>query len=106
MISMAALIVITVFRSVCMSPCDVTIRLSVEPDRENQKVQIVMEADDSEFARISEMDYNERSPKTVEIRYPAVPAGTYRIVATLYKHNGVTWIAAAAIEHVRIVGPE
>ena len=90
------LLTLAVSPNSCIAPCSLQVRLSIEPARDNEKVMLELEADDTDYYRLSELPLNERSPKTTYIRYPDVPAGVFTLTARLIKHEGRTWMAAEA----------
>ena len=105
LLSVLATITISVAPSVCHSPCTFVVTLQVEKAADNEKVVIVLEAEDSEYFRSSELPLNTQSPiRTVQIKYPKVPRGHYIIKATLYKHNGGSWIGGQDVKTIRIIG--
>ena len=99
-----AAITLSVTPSVCQEPCTLTATLQVEKAKDNEKVVITLEAEDSEYFRSSDLDYTLSTPRTVQIRYISVPAGNYLLKAVLYKHNARSWIGGMAVRSVRIVG--
>mgnify|MGYP001563935893 CR=1 FL=1 len=94
------LLSMTITPSTCLAPCDLRVKLSVEPARDNQKVILVLDSEESDYYRLSELPLNEQSPKTVNIRYPSVPAGAFTLTASLVKHDGVTTTAATVRKSV------
>lgn len=93
---LAGLISLTVKPGVCQAPCDVVIVLKVEPAPDNEKVIVEFregEGIDSITYTSSDLDYSNGGPKTLQIKYPRIPAGTYEVRASLHKHDGKSWVA-------------
>lgn len=90
---LAGLISIAVNPGVCMEPCNTLVTLRVEPAKDNYMVVITVQAPDSSYYSRSDLDYSNGPPKTVQFYYKNIPAGGYTVSATLYKHDGKTWVA-------------
>lgn len=101
---MSALLTVTIPQSVCFAPCEIRVKLQVEPEKDNQKV--TMELISENFYRFSELPLTEKSPKTTMISYPATPSGEYTLRVLVYKHDGGTWVAAQEEKSFRIIGAE
>ncbi len=93
---LAALIVLRLNPTACIAPCEMVATVSVEPAADNEKLTLVLEAEDSDFGRVSEWPLNAQSPKTMQIRYSGIPKGAYLLTATLHKHDGKSWVAGQA----------
>lgn len=112
---LATLVSVSVSPAVCFDPCTLTVTLRVEPSRDNEKVVLEIGEEGIEPYRKTDLNYtpwcNEKSecrysPKTVQIRYPGVPAGNYNVTATLYKHDAKTWVAGSDKKKVTVAGPD
>lgn len=90
--------------TLCFEPCDVRVRLKVEPAEDNEKVILELESKDSPYYRLSEMPYSKYQPKTVEIWYKAIPEGVYVLRATLVKHDAKTWEAGRDSVRIEVRG--
>lgn len=108
---LANLITLTTTRSVCFEPCDVTIVLSVQPERDNSELRLEMIQTDGAYYRSSSLDMSPNCdengkcvypPQRMRITYPRVPEGAYVITATLLKHDAKTWIAGEAKSEVTV----
>lgn len=102
----AAVIAMLSWPGGCLEPCDIRLRLTVEKAADNEKVLLEIKAEDSPFERVSHLPYGQGSPRTVEIWYKAVPRGSYTITATLFKHDGKTWVAGKVSRRVNVAGVE
>lgn len=89
--------------SICSAPCDLVVTLQVTPSSENEMVELILDekdeveqgsAEGSGYYRLSELPLSVNSPRTFQVRYPMVPKGAYTLSATLWRHDGVSWIAA------------
>jgi hypothetical protein len=104
---LAGLISVTINPRICNAPCTVVLTLKVEPAKDNEKVTIeFVEGEGADYIayRISDIDYSNGGPKTVQIKYPAVPAGNYWVKASLFKHDGKTWLADSDKKTLNVVG--
>ena len=95
---LASLISVSVTPSVCLSPCNIRVILKVEPAKDNERV--VLEVDGPDYYHRSDLDYTKYSVRTIQITYPNVPSGPYTVVATLYKHDGKSWVAGMDTKRV------
>lgn len=89
----ATLLTLRLLPAACIAPCEMVATVSVEPARDNEKLVLVLEAEDSEYYRQSELPLNEKSPKTFQVRYSRIPSGAYMLTARLHKHDGRSWVA-------------
>lgn len=97
---------ITVDRTVCLALCSFVLTLHVEAAADNEKVVLAVEAEDSEYARYSELPLDAKTFPTVKVRYANVPRGTYTLTATLWKHDGKSWIAGVDTKTLTVKGDE
>jgi hypothetical protein len=97
---LAGLISISVSPTVCNAPCSIRVTLKVEPAEDNERV--ILEIDGDNYSRVSDMDYSNGGPKTVQIWYKDLPGGDYEIRASLHKHDGKSWVAGSDKKNIKI----
>jgi hypothetical protein len=69
------------------APATVRISARIDPNEDNRLLAIA--ADAEEFYRSSEIQLNgAEAPKTIELRFPSLPAGDYEIAAALIDSSG------------------
>ncbi len=82
--------------AVSMAPAYVTVRVMVEPDRENRELEII--ADSGDFYRRTVMDLEgEQAPKINELKLIDIPGGEYDVSAILHDAHGVRLSAHQSI---------
>ena len=103
---LATVVSIAVVPAGCFDPCNFRVTLRVEPAVDNTMVVLEVAAPDSDFYRRSDIEYNGQSARTREVVYMTVPAGTYKVIATLWKRDadGYVRAAATASKSVKILG--
>ena len=98
---LANLISFTVSPTTCLAPCDLVLRVRVEPAPDNDKVAIQVEGE--QFYRFTEIPYNNGGNKSFQVTYKGVPAGNYEIIVYLHKHDGKSWVAGIDKKIVKVV---
>lgn len=98
---------------ICIAPCEALATLTVPPADDNDEVNLTLSAEDSPFFRLSTLSYRPilrtdgtlRYPaKTTQIRYPAIPKGNYKLVASLTKMDGKDEVVAITSQTIEVVG--
>lgn len=75
-------ITIQLSQHVCQSPCELRIRMRIEPHPDNRKARIDVEG--PRLARGSEFPLEgDSAPRTVEVWYHGLPGGSYGVRAAL-----------------------
>jgi hypothetical protein len=88
---------ITVDPNVAVSPATVWIRTEVEPDASNRALEIIV--DSAEFFSSSEVRLDgEHTSRVSALKLRDLPAGEYRITATLTAADGQRWVANQNIQ--------
>ena len=112
----AGLVTVTVSPMVCHEPCQLIVRIKVEPARDNHVV--VLQIDGESFSSSTQLNvapscYDKDGkevcnypPSTTQIRFPKVPGGDYVVAAVLIKHDGKTWEAGHDAKRVKVVSTD
>jgi hypothetical protein len=93
----------TINPTVCLAPCTVVARVRIEDHPANQSVQMLLECS-SGFERRSEMASPPGAPRTVQIKFPGIPAGTCVLVMRLVRHDAGTYEAGRAEKRLEVKG--
>ena len=86
----------------CFAPCHISLVITVEADKANEKLIIELNSDD--YQRVSNLDYSNGGPKKLQITYPDVPAGDYEVRVSIHRHDGKSWVAGVATKKVQVAG--
>ena len=101
---LAGLISLTLQPTTCMEPCKVSVVIRVEPAKNNQRVIVQVESEDSPYYRRTDLDYSNGGPKIFELIYPDIPGGTYTVKVSLHKHDDKTWVAGTDSKTLKVGG--
>jgi hypothetical protein len=70
-----------------LAPTDVIVQALIEPDPDNKRVSFTL--DSSDFYQSSTVELNgDRAPRTSEVRFRMLPAGSYEVRVTLTRSDG------------------
>lgn len=90
---------IRVSPAMTMAPAFVIVRAVIESDQDNRALDVIAESDD--FYTSSQVPLNgTQSPRTKEVRFEGLPAGSYQITAILVGSRG----HRAAVSGTLVVG--
>ena len=90
---------IRVSPAMTMAPAFVVVRAVIESDQDNRALDVIAESDD--FYTSSQVPLNgTQSPRTKEVRFGGLPAGSYQITAILVGSRG----HRAAVSGTLVVG--
>jgi hypothetical protein len=85
--------------AVSFAPATVMVRATIEANRENRAIQIVVES--AEFYRSSEIQLDgDRAPRTTVVEFRSLPGGAYEVTAVLIRVND----RSTASQQLNVVG--
>jgi hypothetical protein len=85
------------------APSVLRVHVRIEPSMDNRSLEVI--ADSDEFYRSSEIPLDgDQAPATINLEFPRLPEGNYRVVGILKDSTGHD--RSIARERVRIIGTE
>jgi hypothetical protein len=70
-----------------IAPCDIVIQAFIEPNERNRSVSFEVDSGVFFVRSVIEVD-GDRGPRTREVRFRNMPAGTYIVLVTLFGDDG------------------
>src|SRR5262249_41266620 len=70
-----------------LAPCDIVIQAFIEPHALNRAVSFIVDSGTFYSRSVSELD-GDRSPRTKEVRFRMLPAGSYEVRVTVIGSDG------------------
>jgi hypothetical protein len=70
-----------------LAPCDIVIQAFIEPHALNRAVSFIVDSGTFYSRSVAELD-GDRSPRTKEVRFRMLPAGSYQVRVTLIGSDG------------------
>jgi hypothetical protein len=71
----------------CVAPCDIMIQAFIERHASNRSVQFVIDSGAFYVSSVAELE-GDRAPRSKEIRFRMLPAGTYDVQVKLFGTDG------------------
>jgi hypothetical protein len=76
-----------VYPPFAFAPCTVRVQAFIEPDARNRSIEFVLDSEAMYTSSTAELD-GDRAPRTKEVMFRNLPAGTYLIRVTLIGEGG------------------
>ncbi|MEO8260425.1 MAG: hypothetical protein ABI868_23980 [Acidobacteriota bacterium] len=90
--------------AIAFAPADLRIQTRLEPDSANRGIEVIAESGD--FYRSSEIQLDgSRAPRTVTFEFRSLPAGEYRVTASVLGTDGQRRTLARSSVKVVELGP-
>lgn len=86
----------------CFAPCSMRFEVRVPHDADNQALDILVDSETG-MSFSSEIALSATGPTLFPRMYRSLPAGDYRIVITLVRHNGRSWVAGRATAQLTVL---
>jgi hypothetical protein len=87
-----------VFPPLAQAPSDVLVQAFIEPHARNRLVELVIDSDAFFSSSTVELD-GEHAPRTKEVKFRRLPAGTYEVRVTLIGTDGAR---GTAVQHISL----